>query len=130
MQVADKFFFHALDDICYFTNVFFPCRTLGRASSEMRLYYCIPSAKTLSQSSQRHTNQNGQVEGEFNVRASYLCGQDICGDAILASLGYTWRSIDLFHEVVSLRTYYRYSSWLPFGLCQPNSDKVNLYLHI
>nr|GLL49072.1 small RNA 2'-O-methyltransferase [Ipomoea trifida] len=100
-------------------------RTLGRASSEMRLYYCIPNAKTLSQSSQCHTNQTGQLEGEFNVRASYLCGQDIFGDAILASLGYTWRSIDLFHEAVSLRTYYRLlASKIPRGIYKLSREAI------
>lgn len=44
----------------------------------------------------------------LNTRASYLCGQDIYGDAILATIGYLWKSYDLFHEDVSSRTYYRF----------------------
>ncbi|RAL41981.1 hypothetical protein DM860_016356 [Cuscuta australis] len=82
-------------------------RPIGRASSETRLYYSVSNAITLCQSSECHSNQTGVCENEFNVRASYLSGQEICGDVILASLGYTWRSIDLCHEAVSLRTYYR-----------------------
>lgn len=45
--------------------------------------------------------------GTLNARASYLSGQDIYGDAILATIGYTWRSKDLFYEEVSVKSYYR-----------------------
>lgn len=47
------------------------------------------------------------TEGSLNERASYLSGEDIYGDAILASIGYTWKSKDLFHEDLSLQSYYR-----------------------
>lgn len=43
----------------------------------------------------------------FNARASYLSGQMVFGDAIMATIGYTWRSADLIHERVSLGTFYR-----------------------
>lgn len=45
--------------------------------------------------------------GALNVRASYFAGQDIAGDAILASIGYTRKSRDIFYEDVSVRLYYR-----------------------
>lgn len=45
---------------------------------------------------------------EFNALATYLSGQEIYGDAILASVGYTWKSTDLSYEDLSLRAYYRY----------------------
>lgn len=47
-------------------------------------------------------------EGSFNARASYFSGHAIYGNAILASIGYTWKSMDLFHEDVSLQSYYRF----------------------
>lgn len=55
------------------------------------------------------------VEGKVNLekilneRASYLSGQHIYGNAIIAHVGYTWKSSDLFYEDVSLSTYYRYA---------------------
>ncbi|KAM7505770.1 hypothetical protein LguiB_004674 [Lonicera macranthoides] len=67
-------------------------RPIGRASSEMRLYWANKSYKS---------------EESLNTRARYFSGQKIYGDAILASVGYTWRSLDLFYEDVSLCTYYR-----------------------
>lgn len=47
------------------------------------------------------------LEGSLNARASYLSGHDIYGDAILASIGYTWKSKDVFYEDVSVQSYYR-----------------------
>lgn len=47
------------------------------------------------------------VEGSVNVRASYLAGQEVYGAAILASIGYKWKSKDLFYEDVSIQSYYR-----------------------
>lgn len=46
--------------------------------------------------------------GPLNARASSLCGQDIYGDSILASIGYTWKGQDLFHEDFTLQSYYRF----------------------
>ncbi|KAL4563713.1 hypothetical protein LXL04_027758 [Taraxacum kok-saghyz] len=77
-------------------------RGIGKASSETRLYFCDPKSCELDL-----VKEDGQREGLLNTRASYLCGQDIYGDAILATIGYLWKSYDLFHEDVSSRTYYR-----------------------
>jgi len=52
--------------------------------------------------------QAGSFKGYVNTIATYLSGQEICGDAILASVGYTRKSTDLFYEDLSLRAYYRY----------------------
>lgn len=86
-------------------------RTVGKASSEMKLYFSVPEAAlALSESSAEiHSNIEGDasLEPMLNMRASYLSGQTIYGDAILANIGYTWRSGDLFFEDVSLSTYYR-----------------------
>ncbi|XP_043689681.1 small RNA 2'-O-methyltransferase-like [Telopea speciosissima] len=84
-------------------------RTVGKASSEMRLYFSalespVPSDLSLEDlldAKEPVTNES------FNDRASYFSSQNIYGDAILASIGYTWKFPDLFHEDVSLGTYYR-----------------------
>lgn len=81
-------------------------RTMGKASSEIRLYFC-PKQQLLDQSSESLEVHRVQLQGSLNVRASYFAGQEVYGDAILASVGYTWKSAILFHEDVSMRTYYR-----------------------
>lgn len=84
------------------------CRTIGKASSEMRLYFCAPKSCLGNLSSGLlHSTESVYSKGSFNKRGSYLSGQLIYGDAILASIGYKWKSSDLFYEDVSMRTYYR-----------------------
>lgn len=79
---------------------------IGKASSEMRLYFCFPECNPFGQ--MKPVDQDIQFEGSLNVRASYFGGQPVYGgDAILASVGYTWKSTDLYVEDVSLRSYYR-----------------------
>ncbi|XP_052181604.1 small RNA 2'-O-methyltransferase isoform X2 [Diospyros lotus] len=76
-------------------------RTIGKASSEMRLYFCASNS---------HLDPSLEAvcsKGFLNARASYLSGHLIDGDAILASIGYTWKPTDLFYDDVSLGTYYR-----------------------
>lgn len=85
-------------------------RTVGKASSEMKLYFPLPEVSHLDASSGLLPNPEGNVDIDdpmINLRASYLSGQDIYGDAILACIGYSWKSSDLFFEDVSLCTYYR-----------------------
>ncbi|XP_057988172.1 small RNA 2'-O-methyltransferase isoform X2 [Hevea brasiliensis] len=77
-------------------------RAIGKASSETRLHFAAPESAMLDVSADLVN-----LEGPLNVRASYFCGQSIYGDAIMASIGYTWRSKDLFHEDISLQSYYR-----------------------
>ncbi|XP_055961166.1 small RNA 2'-O-methyltransferase-like isoform X2 [Mercurialis annua] len=81
-------------------------RTIGKASSEMRLYFTAPESFALDLSADLG-NLEGLYEGPLNERASYFCCQGIYGDAIMASIGYTWRSKDLFYEDISLQSYYR-----------------------
>ncbi|XP_022896891.1 small RNA 2'-O-methyltransferase-like isoform X1 [Olea europaea var. sylvestris] len=81
--------------------------TIGKASSDMRLYYNAPECLLMDQLSEPHVNLASHDKGSLNARASYLSGQEVFGDAILAAVGYSWKSSDLFHEDVSLRTYYR-----------------------
>ncbi|CAI0545522.1 unnamed protein product, partial [Linum tenue] len=82
-------------------------RTLGKASSETRLYFAAPGYHLLEVSSDPGAVKDNPLEGSLNARASYFCGQVVHGDAIMASLGYTWRSKDLFHENLTLQLYYR-----------------------
>ncbi|ONI11183.1 hypothetical protein PRUPE_4G091400 [Prunus persica] len=83
-------------------------RPMGKASSETRLYFAAPKQYLLDMSSDLlNAKEACNSEGSLNARASYLSGQDIYGDAILASIGYTWRSKDLFYEDVTLQSYHR-----------------------
>ncbi|KAF5742423.1 small RNA 2'-O-methyltransferase-like [Tripterygium wilfordii] len=81
-------------------------RNIGKTSSETRVYFAAPEP-FLSDLSSDHLNVKFHSEGSLNARASYICGQDIYGDAIMASVGYTWRSKDLLMEDMSLQLYYR-----------------------
>ncbi|PQQ21239.1 small RNA 2-O-methyltransferase [Prunus yedoensis var. nudiflora] len=83
-------------------------RPIGKASSETRLYFAAPKQYLLDMSSDLlNAKEACNSERSLNARASYLSGQDIYGDAILASIGYTWRSKDLFYEDVTLQSYHR-----------------------
>ncbi|MED6188555.1 hypothetical protein PIB30_087078 [Stylosanthes scabra] len=83
-------------------------RNLGKASSETRLFFAAPKSCILDPSSILPNGKNGLCfEGPSNLRASYLSGHDIAGDAILASIGYTWKCRDLIYEDVAVQAYYR-----------------------
>ncbi|XP_073280928.1 small RNA 2'-O-methyltransferase-like isoform X1 [Primulina huaijiensis] len=82
-------------------------RTIGKASSELRIYSPTPKRQLWDHFSERDVKQSIHLDESLNERASYISGQFVYGDAILASVGYTWKSADLFHEAVALRTYYR-----------------------
>uniref|UniRef100_A0A5B6YQG9 Small RNA 2'-O-methyltransferase n=2 Tax=Davidia involucrata TaxID=16924 RepID=A0A5B6YQG9_DAVIN len=100
-------------------------RTIGKAASETRLYFCAPKSYPLDPSELLHAKKAVQFEGSLNARASYFSGQVIYGDAILASIGYTWKSTDLCHEDVSLRTYYRiFRSKIPSGLYKMSREAI------
>ncbi|XP_071698124.1 small RNA 2'-O-methyltransferase [Rutidosis leptorrhynchoides] len=87
-------------------------RCVGKASSETRFYFKAPKADL----------ENGVY---LNARASYLSGQDIYGDAILATIGYLWKSCDLLHEDVTLRTYYRLlMNKLPTGIYKLSREAI------
>lgn len=81
---------------------------IGKASSETRLYFAASDLQFVEPSSDLNGKKPDIFEGSMNSRASYLAGQEVYGGAILASIGYTWKSKDLFHEDVFLKSYYRY----------------------
>ncbi|GAB2280837.1 hypothetical protein Dimus_015460 [Dionaea muscipula] len=83
-------------------------RAIGKASSEMRLYFSALETRNFdSVSDFLHAKEILDCNSSFNSRASYLSGQAVYGDAILASIGYKWKSADIFHEDVPLRSYFR-----------------------
>ncbi|XP_062093293.1 small RNA 2'-O-methyltransferase [Humulus lupulus] len=83
-------------------------RPIGRASSEVRLYFAASETHMLEVSSDlSNTKPDMHSDGSYNTRSSCLSGEAIYGDAILASIGYTWKFKDLFHEDLSMQTYYR-----------------------
>lgn len=87
-------------------------RTVGKASSEMRLYFPAPEDPILASDSSldllSHATETVNLGTSCNVRASYFSGQNIHGDALLATVGYKWKCPDLYHEDTSLSTYYRF----------------------
>ena len=92
-------------------------RNLGRASSEMRIFCAAPASYPLVQQSDLLCGKETlHFKGSINLRASYLSGQDIFGDAILASIAYTWKSKDLFHEDVTVQSYHR-SLYFAYDVC-------------
>lgn len=83
-------------------------RPIGKTSSEKRLYFSGPRSDSFDFSSGVQNSLAAfHFEGSLNERASNLYGQPIYGDAILASIGYMWKSQDLFCEDVTLQSYYR-----------------------
>lgn len=89
----------------------FPCcRTIGKASSEIRLYFSAPNVQFVSDFSKNMLAcyGDGIISCQVNKRASYISGQTIYGDAILANIGYTRRESEIHTEDVNLCTYYRY----------------------
>ncbi|XP_057471735.1 small RNA 2'-O-methyltransferase-like [Actinidia eriantha] len=101
-------------------------RTIGKASSEMRLYFCAPKSYLGDLSSGVLCSTEAVYSKKsLNKRASYLSGHLIHGDAILASIGYKWKSADLSFEDVSLHTYYRILiGKIPSGLYKLSRDAV------
>ncbi|TKY59608.1 Small RNA 2'-O-methyltransferase [Spatholobus suberectus] len=83
-------------------------RNLGKASSETRLFFTAPKSYLPDLSSKfPNGKETLYLKGSLNARASYFAGQDIIGDAILATIGYTRKSRDLFYEDVTVQLYYR-----------------------
>lgn len=79
-------------------------RTIGKSSSEMRLYFSSLGLPLESDSKLVVFSYEAET---INLRESYFYGQNIHGGAIMATFGYTWKSKYLFHEDVTLGTYYR-----------------------
>ncbi|XWS18001.1 hypothetical protein CRYUN_Cryun32bG0004700 [Craigia yunnanensis] len=100
-------------------------RTIGKASSETRCYFAAPKSYPLDMSSDLLNAKVVTFGGPLNARASYICGQDINGDSILASIGYSWKCQDLFHEDVTLQSYYRMLiSKIPSGVYKLSREAI------
>ncbi|KAF5193773.1 Small RNA 2'-O-methyltransferase-like [Thalictrum thalictroides] len=84
-------------------------RIVGKASSEMRFYFSAPQLplQVDSTCSPSNAKETMDTDATLNARACYFSGQEIHGDAILAAIGYSWRTTDLFNENVSMDAYYR-----------------------
>uniref|UniRef100_A0A0D9WVU4 Small RNA 2'-O-methyltransferase n=1 Tax=Leersia perrieri TaxID=77586 RepID=A0A0D9WVU4_9ORYZ len=102
-------------------------RTVGKASSEIRLYFSAPNVQFVSEMSNNGVASLGDsnMECVINRRASYISGQTIYGDAILANVGYTGRDSELHTEDVTLSTYYRILlGKLPDGNYKMSRDSI------
>ncbi|KAE8008261.1 hypothetical protein FH972_004790 [Carpinus fangiana] len=101
-------------------------RTVGKASSETRVYFAVHQSYLLDTSSDPlNVKEALHFEGSLNARASCFCGQGIYGDAILASIGYTRKSKDLIFEDVSVQLYYRMLiSKIPSGVYKLSREAV------
>ncbi|KAK8458933.1 hypothetical protein SEVIR_2G046600v4 [Setaria viridis] len=102
-------------------------RTIGKASSEIRLYFAAPDVHFVSDISKNvlACHGDGDINCQVNKRASYISGQTIYGDALLANIGYTRRDSELHTEDVNLCTYYRILlGKLPDGNCKMSRDAI------
>ncbi|MCO5572755.1 hypothetical protein L7F22_026514 [Adiantum nelumboides] len=86
-------------------------RTVPRAPHDTRLYCAIPDMRIHPHSSEEAlvgVTLPGEDKLHRNKRASYLLGYSVHGDAILASVGSTWKSEGkLTFADVSVSCYYR-----------------------
>ncbi|CAL5078461.1 unnamed protein product [Urochloa decumbens] len=102
-------------------------RTIGKTSSEIRLYFAAPNVHFVSDISKNvlACHGDGDINCQVNKRASYISGQTIYGDALLANIGYTRRDSELRTEDVNLCTYYRILlGKLPDGNCKMSRDAI------
>jgi len=78
------------------------CRTIGKASSEIRLYFAAPSVHFVSDMSKNvlACHGDGDINCQVNKRASYISGQTIYGDELWANIGYTRRDSELHTEYI------------------------------
>ncbi|KAF8732208.1 hypothetical protein HU200_016183 [Digitaria exilis] len=102
-------------------------RTIGKTSSEIRLYFAAPNVQFVSDISKNELAclGDGDINCQVNKRASYISGQTIYGDALLANIGYTRRDSELHIEDVNLCTYYRILlGKFPDGNCKISRDAI------
>uniref|UniRef100_A0A804UCN5 DRBM domain-containing protein n=1 Tax=Zea mays TaxID=4577 RepID=A0A804UCN5_MAIZE len=102
-------------------------RTIGKTSSEIRLYFAAANIHAVSDMSKHALDSlgDGDINWQVNKRASYICGQTIYGDALLANIGYTRRDSELHTEDVNLCSYYRILlGKLPDGNCKMSRDSI------
>ncbi|CAH8345755.1 unnamed protein product [Eruca vesicaria subsp. sativa] len=101
-------------------------RTFGKTSSgyECRVYSAIPkpspdkSSKSYGKlPADEDYHQSSHFKQPWNAKASSACSQDVHGDAIVAAVGYSWRSNELEHDDVTLKSFYRiYCGMSPNGI--------------
>ncbi|VAH46030.1 unnamed protein product [Triticum turgidum subsp. durum] len=102
-------------------------RTVDKASSEMRFYFPAPDVQFVSDLSKQLVDDRGDrnMNCVINKRASYISGQTIYGDAVLANVGYTRRDTELQTDHVNLCTYYRILlRKLPDGIYKISKDSI------
>ncbi|KAM3366224.1 hypothetical protein ACQJBY_015604 [Aegilops geniculata] len=102
-------------------------RTVDKASSEMRFYFPAPDVQFVSDLSKQLVDdrENRNMNCMINKRASYISGQTIYGDAVLANVGYTRRDTELQTDHVNLCTYYRILlRKLPDGIYKISKDSI------
>ncbi|KAE8806340.1 small RNA 2'-O-methyltransferase [Hordeum vulgare] len=102
-------------------------RTVGKASSEIRFYFPAPDVQFVSDLSKELVDDCGDrnMNCVINKRASYISGQTIYGDAVLANVGYTRRDTELQTDHVNLCTYYRILlRKLPDGIYKISKDSI------
>ncbi|KAF7015856.1 hypothetical protein CFC21_029586 [Triticum aestivum] len=102
-------------------------RTVDKASSEMRFYFPAPDVQFVSDLSKQLVDdrENRNMNCIINKRASYISGQTIYGDAVLANVGYTRRDTELQTDHVNLCTYYRILlRKLPDGIYKISKDSI------
>ncbi|CAA7055744.1 unnamed protein product [Microthlaspi erraticum] len=81
-------------------------RTVGK---NCRVYSAISKLKTDNSwkaDGKRPVAESSHLEKTQNAKASLVCGQDVHGDAIVASVGYMSHG-DLEHDDVTLKSFYR-----------------------
>ncbi|XBI99118.1 hypothetical protein VPH35_019266 [Triticum aestivum] len=102
-------------------------RTVDKASSEMRFFFPAPDVQFVSDLSKQLVDDRGDrnMNCVINKRASYISGQTIYGDAVLANVGYTRRDTELQTDHVNLCTYYRILlRKLPDGIYKISKDSI------
>ncbi|CAN8325442.1 unnamed protein product [Cochlearia groenlandica] len=107
-------------------------RIFGKTCSgyECRVYSAIsklsPSDKSSKAYGKRPVDESSHFKNSWNAKASLACGQDVHGDAIVASVGYPWRSHDLEHDDVTLKSFYRiFYSISPNGIYKTSRNALN-----
>lgn len=107
-------------------------RPLSKASLDARFYFpvpdTLPSVSYLFGNSPISEKRKGSphCQLKYNKRASILVGQEVHGDAILAAVGSSWKSLGTMScEDISLSSYYRLLlNRVPWGSYKISRDAI------
>lgn len=107
-------------------------RPLSKVSLDARFYFpapdTLPSVPYLFGNPPISEKRKGSphCQLEFNTRASILIGQEVHGDAILAAVGSSWKSLGtMFCEDISLSRYHRLLlNRVPWGSYNISRDAI------